>query len=269
MVHYDWEHGTAVMSNGRSPTLNEEVRNIPFKALGHREQQYYERAYVAKSKNGPEHLGPADPNHRDVRFRECRTTGGEEDMRYRDRLALFREQMKVKRAFESEEALELSYLPESSSTRRSKEGPGGLRSRQSRGSFDEVPAEIQARLDENASYATLHNFMHTYLPDNATAADPLHQDGEDLDQLSMYELAFRHPTLHGKDKHRVDKVSLKMYEWIGRHKESVESGGGGGFRASRDNDTSEPVALKAFERKKKRQSLTAGRRPSTGSQKSK
>ena len=46
-----------------------------------------------------------------------------------------------------------------------------------------------------------------------------------------------------------------MYEWIGRHKESVESGGGGGFRASRDNDTSEPVALKVRSRQMARRGV--------------
>ena len=51
----------------------------------------------------------------------------DDDLPAQDRLALFREQMKVKRAFEREEALELSYLPESSSTRRSKEASGRTR----------------------------------------------------------------------------------------------------------------------------------------------
>ena len=81
-------------------------------------------------------------------------------------------------------------------------------------------AYVRARMEETESFTTLDAFLKAYKPDNATLADPLEQDGEDLDALSMYELCFRQPTIHDeRDRARVDELTLKMYDWAERKRE--------------------------------------------------
>ena len=228
MYGYDWDKGVEIMSNTPSPYFRHEVRmhafaKRGFKNLGHWNTGQMDRLFVPASKNGPEFLEANKPDFRrpperlrhgevvnGMGVRECRKRGGHEDLRHRARIAGFKLEREAR---ERREAAALSsYVPESSATRRA--------SRASRESADEIPAHVRARMEETESFTTLDAFLKAYKPDNATLADPLEQDGEDLDALSMYELCFRQPTIHDeRDRARVDELTLKMYDWAERKRE--------------------------------------------------